>query len=56
MSTATATEQQQRPYSRTQMVRELRAYGAHPTERRVPRGEWEDAEWDRLAELAVGAH
>jgi hypothetical protein len=37
-------------------VRELRTYGHRTGERRVPRGEWERAEWDHLAELAMGAH
>jgi hypothetical protein len=45
-----------KPYTGGAMVKELRAYGARLTERRVPRGEWADVEWDRLAELATGAH
>jgi hypothetical protein len=61
MSTTTATattstSEAARPFSRTQMVRELVAYGHRTGERRVPRGEWEDREWDHLAEVAMGAH
>jgi hypothetical protein len=56
MSSTTATPVKRQPFTGGDMVRELKAYGAHPAERRVPRGEWERVEWDRLAELATGSH
>jgi hypothetical protein len=39
------------------LVDDLKAFGAHPDRKLPPVGsEWEQAEWNRLSELATGAH
>jgi hypothetical protein len=54
-STTTATVDHRSPSE--VLVDDLKAFGAHPDRKLPPVGsEWEQAEWDRLSELAAGAH